>query len=225
MGRLAAHRDVELIVVDGGSTDRSAAIARQFTPYVFIGPAGRATQLNTGARHATGDILLFLPADSFLLRGALEELKRRIIGDGAIGGAFDLQFDTRHWLYRHLATASNHRARLLRRPRGDQGLFVWRQVFELLGRFPEIPILEDVAFVRRLRRAGRLTFLRSGLLTSARRWEVQGPLKTALVNAWVSFLFTLRIPPRHLRRIHDGWLGAGNQARQPTVAVSHAGRD
>ncbi len=89
--QLTDHPDVELIVVDGGSTDRTLEIAQRFTPpYVFRTTPGRAQQMNIGARHATGDILLFLHADTFLLPGALDEIQRRIIGDGAVGGAFDL---------------------------------------------------------------------------------------------------------------------------------------
>src|SRR5437867_2257163 len=84
--QLAERSDVELIIVDGGSTDRTVEVAQAFTPYVFVTTPGRATQMNVGARHATGDILLFLHADTFLLPGALDELQRRIIGDGAVGG-------------------------------------------------------------------------------------------------------------------------------------------
>ena len=223
--QLARQPDVELLVVDGGSTDGTVAAAQEVTPYVFaIGP-NRAAQMNLGARHATGDVLLFLHADTFLLPGALDELKRQLIGNGAVGGAFDLQIDTRSRLCRVVARTVSRWSRLTRQPRGDQGIFVWRQVFELLGGFPVLPICEDVAFARRLRRAGRLTFLRSGLVTSARRWHANGVLKTALVNVWVTFLFALRIPPRQLRRIHDGWLVTGKQTGMKPVAVTPAGRD
>src|SRR2546422_1058060 len=85
--QLTDHPDVELIVVDGGSTDQTVLAAQQFTPYVFLSHSGRARQMNHGARHATGDILLFLDAESFILPGALDELQRRIIGEGAVGGA------------------------------------------------------------------------------------------------------------------------------------------
>ena len=209
--QLADHPDVELIVVDGGSSDRTVAIARQFTPYVFVSEPGRGRQMNIGARHATGDILLFLHADTFLLPGALYEIQRRIIGDGAVGGAFDLQIDSRRRLCRVIATFANRRTHWLRLPYGDQGIFVWRQVFGALGGFPEIPIMEDIALARRLRRAGRLTFVSSGLVASGRRWNANGMLKTTLVNWWVTMLFFLRVPPRQLRRIYDGWLVSGKQ--------------
>ena len=211
--QLADHPDVELIVVDGGSTDRTGEIAQQFTSYVFVSQPGRARQMNAGARHATGDILLFLHADMFLLPGALEEVQRRIIGDGAVGGAFDLRIDSRRSLCRMVANLASRRTRWLRLPYGDQGIFVWRQVFAALGGFPDIPIMEDVAFARQLRRAGRLTFVRRGLVTGGRRWNANGVLTTALVNWWVTVLFFLRVPPRQLRRIYDGWLVSGKQYR------------
>jgi rSAM/selenodomain-associated transferase 2 len=206
---LAEHPDVELIVVDGGSTDRTVEIAQQFTPYVFVTRPGRAQQMNVGARHATGDILLFLHADTFLLPGALDEIQRRIISDGAVGGAFDLHVDSGRQLCQMAARLTSHRAHWLRLPCGDQGIFVWRQVFGALGGFPEIPMMEDIAFARRLRSAGRLTFLPFGLVTSGRRWNANGVFKTVLVNWWVTMLFYLGIPPRQLRRIHDGWLVSG----------------
>jgi hypothetical protein len=148
-----------------------------------------------------------------LLPGALDELQRRIIGDGAVGGAFDLNIDSPRRLCKLVAKMASRRSRLLRLPYGDQGLFVWRQVFDALGGFPDIPIMEDVAFARQLRRAGRLTFIRSGLVTSGRRWNANGVLKTAFVNVWVTLLFFLRLPPRQLRRIYDGWLVSGKARR------------
>lgn len=223
--QFANRADVELLVVDGGSVDATVAIARTFTPYVFITAPNCAAQMNLGARHATGDILLFLHADTFLLPGALDEMKHRLIAKGAVGGAFDLHIDSRSRWCRWLGRLASHKARLLHRPRGDQGIFVWRQVFELLGGFPEIPILEDLAFARRLRRAGRLVFLRSGLLTSARRWHANGPLRTALVNAGVAGLFALGVPPRQLRRLYDGWLADGKPAARIAPPISPAPRE
>ena len=211
--QLANRPDVELIVVDGGSSDRTVRVAQGFTPYVFQAPANRARQMNMGARHATGDILMFLHADTFLLPGALEELQRRIIGDGAVGGAFDLHVDSGRRLCKLIARVSSRRSRWLRLPYGNQGIFVWRQVFEALGGFPEIPIMEDVTFVRRLRRAGRLTFIRSGLVTSGRRWNANGLVRTALVNWSVATLFLLRVPTPQIRRFYDSWLESGRPSR------------
>jgi rSAM/selenodomain-associated transferase 2 len=221
---LSSRSDVELIVVDGGSHDRTVEIARQFTPYVFLSHRGRARQMNEGARHATGDILLFLHADVFLLPGSLDELQRRIIGDGAVGGAFDLQIDSPRRFLRLVGRVASWRSRMFRLPYGNQGLFMWRQVFEALGGFPDVPIMEDVGLMRRLRRAGRLTFLRTGLVTSARRWDANGIVKTTFVNGWVSFLHWIGVPARPLRKIYDGWLISGRPESEPKPTVGESSK-
>ena len=210
LGPLAERSDVELIVVDGGSIDHTVEVAQVFTPYVFITPRGRARQMNAGARHATGDILLFLHADTVLEPAAVDEIQRRMIGDGAVGGAFDLRIGSKKRRYALIAKISSRRARWFRLPHGDQGIFVWRQVFEALECFPELPIKEDVAFARQLRRAGRLTFLRDGLVTSSRRWDANGVVKTTLVNWWVSLLFLMHVQPWTVRRAYDRWLVSGH---------------
>lgn len=220
--QLADQPDVELIIVDGGSRDLSVEIAQQATPYVFVSPPNRARQLNEGARHATGDILLFLHPGSFLLPGALLEIQRRMIAASAVGGAFDLHFDSPRKIFRLLGRSYSARARFWRLPRDEQGLFVWRQVFQKIRGFPDVPILEGMAFARRLRRAGRLTFIREGLVASAHRWNAHGPLKTALVDAWLNTLAMIGVPPRQLRRAYDGWMGGSvlvddiNQRTQPS---------
>lgn len=219
--QLALRPDVELIVVDGGSTDRTTEIALSFTPYVFVSEPHRARQMNTGARHATGDILLFLHADAFLLPGALDELQRRIIGDAAVGGAFDLNIDSPLNICRWVARGVSRRARFLRLPSGDQGIFVWRQVFEILGGFPELPILEDIALTRQLRRIGRLTFLRTGLVTSGRGWLANGIVRTLCVRWLISGLYFVFVPPRVLRRWYDRWLPPARVAHPSDTDTHH----
>lgn len=218
--QLSQRSDVELIVVDGGSTDRTVTVAQQFTPYVFVTAPGRARQMNEGARHATGDILLFLHADTFLLPGALDELQRRIIGDGAVGGAFDLSIDSPRRVLWLIARWVSWRARLFRRPAGDQAIFCWRQVFEALGGFPPVPIFEDVLFARRLRAAGRLAFLRTGLVASARHWQTNGVCRMIAVNIGLSLLFRLGVSPLWLRRWYDACLRRQRPAHA-SVLVEH----
>ena len=227
--RQLAHRaDVELLIVDGGSTDNTVEVAQAFTPYVFQARPNRAAQFNTGAQHATGDILFFMPADAFLLPGALEDLQREIIAHGAVAGAFDLTIDSPRRVDRWMAWLANRRARWCRSPAVDHGLFLWRQVFAVLGGFPELPILEDAALARQLRRFGRVVFVRAGLVTSRRRWEAHDIVVSTGVDWWVRFLFFLRIPPGMLRRITDGWLKPvvnADSARQSTTAAVQSSRD
>lgn len=221
--RQLVHRtEVELLIVDGGSTDNTVAVAKTFTPYVFLTHPNRAAQFNTGARHATGDILFFMPADTFLLPGALEDLQSEIITNGAVAGAFDLTIDSHRRIDGWMARLSNWRARVWRSPSADHGLFLWRQVFTALDGFPELPILEDAALARQLRRFGRLVFLRTGLVTSRRRWKTHGIVASTCVDLWVRFLFFLRIPPRALRHIADSWLKPvinADSAHQSTTAT------
>lgn len=204
--QLAEQPDLELIVVDGGSDDLSAEIAQQATPYVFVSHRNLAQRLNEGARHATGDILLFLSPGSFLLPGALLELQRRLIAASAVGGAFDLHLDSPRRLFRLLERFYNRRARSAQRLRLEQGLFVWRQVFQKVGGFPDVPFGETAVLARRLRRAGRLTFIREGLVASAHRWNHFGPLRTALVDAVLGTLAALGLPTSLLGCLHDLWL-------------------
>jgi rSAM/selenodomain-associated transferase 2 len=215
--QLSAHPDIELIVVDGGSTDHTVFVAEQFTPFVFSTIHHRAAQKNIGARHATGDVLLFLHPETFLLPGAVEEIQRRLIGSGAVGGAFDLHLDSPSRSMKWLERLASRGARLWRRPRAEQGVFVWRQVFESMDGFPYITIFEDVAFARRLRRMGLLTFIPNGLVASARRWQSHNLFKILLVNWLLAMLFYLRVSPDRLQTLYERWLPASVADKKKTA--------
>jgi rSAM/selenodomain-associated transferase 2 len=193
----------ELIVVDGGSTDRTVAIARQFTTQVLHSRRGRAVQMNWGARHAHGDILLFLHADTLLPVAGLEAV-RWALQDGAVGGAFRLAILPPTPALRLVAWGTNLRARFGQLPYGDQALFMPRQVFESLGGYDEIPFMEDVRLVQALRQRGRLTLLPQAVHTSGRRWQRDGVLYTTVRNTALITLYFCGVPPEKLHH----WYGA-----------------
>ena len=209
LSEICGWLDLELNVVDGGSLDNTLEVAKKYTRLVFSSPLGRACQMNLGARHASGDILFFLHADTKLDNGAIHEIQHRMVSGDIVGGAFDLHIDHAGIAENFIARISSLRSRLLRLPYGDQGVFVKRSVFESIGGYPEIPIMEDVAFARKLRRQGKLVFLKTGLVTSGRRWAENGVVKTTLVNWMITFLFFIRVNPQLLRSYYDQLLDSG----------------
>jgi rSAM/selenodomain-associated transferase 2 len=189
----------ELIVVDGGSTDQTVAIAQQFTSQVLRSRRGRAVQMNWGARHAQGDILLFLHADTRLPAGGLEAV-RRALRDGAVGGAFRLAIMPPTPALRLVAWGTNLRAHFGQLPYGDQALFMPRQVFEAVGGYDDIPFMEDVRMVQALRKCGRLMILPQVVHTSGRRWQRDGVFYTTVRNTVLITLYFWGVPPEKLQR-------------------------
>ena len=193
----------DLIVVDGGSTDQTVAIAQQFTAQVLHSRRGRAVQMNRGAQHAQGDILLFLHADTLLPAAGLEAV-RWALQDGAVGGAFRLAILPPTPALRLVAWGTNLRARFGQLPYGDQALFMRRQVFEALGGYDDIPFMEDVRMVQALRTRGRLTILPQAVRTSGRRWQRDGVLYTTVRNTLLITLYFWGVPPERLQRWYRG---------------------
>lgn len=187
----------EVIVADGGSRDRTVGIALEAGARVVSGSRGRGLQLNRGAAAATGDILLFLHADTTLPTGGVE-LARQAIAVGAVGGAFEIRFDGRGWVYRLGERIASRRSRWSRLALGDQAQFVRRESFEQLEGFRDWPLLEDLDFMLRLRAAGPIAILRPPVVTSARRFAARGPLRTVLGNWWIWTRFVHGVPPERL---------------------------
>ena len=193
----------EIIVVDGGSEDGTVEVAAR-EALVVRAPRGRAVQMNLGARRARGQVLLFLHADCRLPPGARAGILRAIEGGGCVGGAFEHRNLHPHWLVRLTSRVDNLRARRLHIFYGDQAIFVRRDLFRDLGGFPEVPAMEDVAFSRRLRRAGPLCVLRGPVVSSARRWRRFGVWRTSLSHWLLTALYLLGVDAHTLTRV-KGW--------------------
>lgn len=199
--RARAPQVVELLVVDGGSTDDTVARARPLADDVLIAPRGRALQMNAGARRACGDVLLFLHADTWLPEGFAEAVERAI-AEGAIAGRFDVELRGTHPFLPVIATLMNARSRWTGISTGDQAIFVRRDVFARLGGFAPIPLMEDVELSTRLRRAGRLAPLRERVSTSARRWEEEGVARTIVLMWWLRFAYACGASPEWCARAY-----------------------
>jgi len=184
----------EVLVVDGASGDRTVEVAGSAGTRILSGCRGRAPQLNCGARAAAGDILLFLHADCALGLGAGQAIAGALADPAVIGGCFSLRVDSEETAMRWVGFGSNLRARFLGLPYGDQALFVWRRDFEAAGGFRDIPLMEDVDLVLRLRRRGRLVCLPETVTTSPRHWESRGPTLTTLLNWLALLLFLAGVP-------------------------------
>jgi rSAM/selenodomain-associated transferase 2 len=187
--------------VDGGSTDATIAVAARFPRVrLLVSPRGRARQMNTGARAAHGDVFLFLHADTLLPDGALAAVEAAVTYPGVVGGRFDVSFDNPRRVFRMIAWFMNRRSRLSGISTGDQAIFVRRPIFETLGGYPEMPLMEDVELCRRLKRRGRLLPLRLAVRTSARKWERDGAVRTILLMWALRFLYVVGVPPARLHR-------------------------
>ena len=190
----------ELIIVDGGSTDETLLIAKRYGQ-VISAERGRARQSNAGAAAARGDILLFLHADVWLDSGAIEGVETAISA-GYVGGAFKQRIEGDHSLYRLIECAANFRAKRLKIFYGDGGIFVRRTHFDQIGGFPDIPIMEEVGFSRKLRWHGKVTLVEPRIHISTRRWQKNGILRTTLTNWLITLLYLLRVPPTHLAKLY-----------------------
>jgi rSAM/selenodomain-associated transferase 2 len=191
---------VEVIVADGGSQDATVQRARLRADHVIAAPRGRALQMNAGAAEASGDVLLFLHADTRLPREA-----ERLVLDGLARsrhdwGRFDVTIAGRHPMLRMIAFMMNLRSRITGIATGDQAIFVKCEAFREAGGFPEIPLMEDLALSKKLKRTSRPLCLRERAITSGRRWETRGVFRTMVLMWWLRLAYFFGADPARLAR-------------------------
>jgi rSAM/selenodomain-associated transferase 2 len=191
---------VEVILVDGGSEDDSAALATRAGFAVIHAERGRARQMNAGAAAASGDVLLFLHADTRLPDGALQMIDAALTEGRHAWGRFDVEFDLRSWTMEATAFGMNLRSRLTGIATGDQALFMTRAAFDAVGGFPDQPLMEDVEITSRLRRRSPPACIRRPVLTSARRWQSRGPWRTILLMWRLRLAYRFGVSPADLER-------------------------
>jgi rSAM/selenodomain-associated transferase 2 len=190
----------DVVVADGGSGDETGTVAERMGARVIRCEPGRARQMNAGAEAALGDWLCFLHADVQLPAAARDDLVRTVTADADDAAVWRLAIDAKGTWFRVLEFGARLRDRLGGLPYGDQGLLVRRRVFEDVGGFPDIPLMEDVAMVRILRRRGRLLRLSSSVVVSARRWQREGALRGWLRNVCLMSAYLLGVDPYRLAR-------------------------
>lgn len=188
----------EIIVVDGGSTDGTPATAAPHADSVETAPRGRAAQMNAGARMARGDVLLFLHADTRLPDAADSLIKDALADASRPWGRFDVRIDPPRPLLRMVAWSMNLRSRLTGIATGDQAIFVRREVFERVGGYPQIALMEDVALSRALKRIGAPVCLRAWVSTSGRRWEKEGTVRMIFLMWRLRLAYFLGTDPDEL---------------------------
>jgi rSAM/selenodomain-associated transferase 2 len=198
----------EIIVADGGSADATIQLALPLADQVMTAPKGRASQMNAGAAIARAPLLLFLHADTRLPAGAMPQLVRAI-AQGALWGRFDVKISGNTSGLGLIGTMMNLRSRLSGIATGDQAIFVRRDVFNQLGGFPDLPLMEDISFSRQMKRLGRPACLFEKVITSGRRWEKHGVLRTILLMWSLRLRFFLGADPADLAREY------GYVSRQP----------
>lgn len=193
---------VEIVVVDGGSTDDTVGTADRAGARVLRSDPGRAHQMQLGVRATRGEILLFLHADTILPSHFDRDVRSVLSRADTSAGAFRLSIRDAGVGMRVIARVTNLRSRILQLPYGDQALFLTREVFHRAGGYPNLPIMEDYVLVRALQRLGRIRLTRSAVVTSDRRWRTLGPFQTTVINQVMILGFSLGVPPERLARFY-----------------------
>ncbi len=205
---------VEVIVVDGGSSDRSRDEARPRCARLLVAPRGLARQMHAGATTAKGDALVFVHADTIVPPSFAGDIAAALADRGVVRGRFDLRLDDDVPLLRLIGWLISARSRLSRTGTGDQAIFVRREVFERLGGYRDLELCEDLDLARRLKRIGRVACLRSRVTTSARRWRERGVFATTMRMWLIRIAFLLGVPPARLAHLYNRGGPAENEGQR-----------
>lgn len=195
----------EIVVVDGGSSDHTLEIVDTFhgVKWLRCAVAGRGAQMNQGAAAARGEILLFLHSDTFLPSGGLTLIETFLAQAGIVAGSFSLRFDYQNPFLQLYARCSRINHILF--TYGDQGLFMTRCVFERVGGFKEIPLMEDVEIQKKLRKMGKFVKIHQPVITSARRFLLKGIIRQQLLNIGLVLLYHAGVSPGRLEHYYKDW--------------------
>lgn len=191
----------EVIIVDGGSTDNTLAIAYEITDSVVVSSAGRALQMNSGADFATGEVLLFLHADT-LLPDDVSQTMADLSQKNNYWGRFDVRLSSDKFVYRLIEYLMNLRSCLSSIATGDQAIFIEKKLFDRVGGYPEIALMEDIEISKQLKRISRAVCLKQKVVTSSRRWETNGVVSTILLMWKLRLYYFLGVPADRLKRLY-----------------------
>jgi rSAM/selenodomain-associated transferase 2 len=206
--------EAEIIVADGGSSDGTARLASGFCDHLVESDRGRAKQMNIGARAASGDLLWFLHADAEVPQGCLNEITRVMDDSNLVGGYFRIRLP-RRLIYRLTDNFAHYAGILLRIRCGDHGIFCRRTAFLDIGGFPEVPIMEDVEFFRRLHRCGHVRHSEQRIVVSPRRYESVGRVRLTLAYGIIATLYIFGVPLPVLARIYKRTCCDGHEVIAP----------
>jgi rSAM/selenodomain-associated transferase 2 len=195
--------NLEIIVVDGGSTDNTVQLAKDMGATVIQTPTGRARQMNAGAAAASAGLLLFVHADTRLPKKFDVHIRRAMDGIGIAAGAFELRVDSPISTFRVIERLANWRSRRMQMPYGDQAFFVSASLFQEIGGFRHFLIMEDFDLMRRLVKRGRIITLPVAVYTSPRRWLQAGIYKIWFINQIVIAAYLLGFPPVKIGRLYN----------------------
>ncbi len=196
---IRGHHNIEIIVVDGTAESNTINSISDKEVIKIVSSKGRARQMNLGAEKSGGDILLFLHADTILPDRAFDIIYNAILKNNYQGGAFTLAFDNDRFPFKIISFGTSLRCRLAKLPFGDQAIFISKEYFDQIGKYKDIPIMEDFELLRRIRKAGgRIYISGERVITSARKWEKEGIIKTSITNWKIQMFYLTGVPPEKL---------------------------